>query len=170
MNRKVVAAAGVVGVIAAASIGWSIRTRQATPSYAPLSVGNLHVDEYGIACYMRSAGVGPVHYPVDALGKPGVPKPTADQISMLRRIEAAKDENGKPQFTHLWFTWLPVGEFVVFEAPGNRDEAPPCTDQAYPVLNECSWCYYEPAAAPEVFAGPQKYMQNRPWIKWTPGP
>lgn len=77
----------------------------------------------GIACYVPDAKTyGVVMYPVQAIGKPGVPLLDASQLALVRRIE----KYFKPKTLRFFFS---SKEFIVFNLAGD-----PCGE--YRALND----------------------------------
>jgi len=89
----------------------------------PVSLYKLEKVGEGIACYVPDAKTyGVVMYPVQAIGKPGVPLLDASQLALVRRIE----KYFKPKTLRFFFS---SKEFIVFNLAGD-----PCGE--YRALND----------------------------------
>jgi len=124
------------------------------------------VSQYGAGC--RSANypdeVGPPSYNVAALGKPGVPGLTSDQLAMIRRIERYVHSRSL-RFAFVLTEWGPH-TFIVFD-PG---AAGPCTPGAR-VLNLRGKQLYEPQIDPYTTVPDTPTMPEipKPWFSVAPG-
>jgi hypothetical protein len=128
------------------------------------ALGEVAVGKYGTGCrtYAQPQVVGEASYSVRDIGKTGVPNLTAEQRTLVRRIQ---------HYIHsktLRFTFLWNGNFLVFDATDG-----PCADFApgYWVLNDKSPnTFYEPGEAPGfVHAIPGDAAPTLgPWMRSSP--
>lgn len=98
----------------------------------------------GIACVpvwespqlRKKMGPAPFSYGVDAVGRPGVPRLTKNQVGVLTRLKRSGPHH------HLRFAFV-SSEFIVFDASDG-----PCSTKWYRVLNGYPNEVYQPGESP----------------------
>jgi hypothetical protein len=103
---------------------------------------DVRVGKYGVSCltFEDRTHASNVSYSVDDIGKPGTPRLTTDEASVVRRIQ---------KYVHsktLRFAFLETeSPFVIFDATNG-----PCFDGApgYWIMNDPSGTFFEPGEGP----------------------
>lgn len=133
------------------------RSAISTTSQAP-SASAVPLGRYGITCnksYECPLATGPASYLVSDLGKPGVPRPSAAQASLVRQIARYRSSRT------LRFLFL-NDRLVVFDAKDG-----PCSGSAnaYEVLNGAPNLFYSPGENPYVLKSGSNDIttEPRPW-------